>query len=178
MRTPAFLIAALLTLAPSGATATPAEQAFRWGGETFTCQAWDGRWAVFQVRYDLETIGRAYRRQDLTPVIEVNPAQLSMFSTPVAQWWVAHECAHHQLRATQNTERRADCIAAQWLARKASVLGTELDTFHAELNSLQGDSTHDAGAERAATVKKCGGARFASAVFPSTQAVQRSLRQN
>ena len=107
--------------------------------------------------YSLNNVGIATRLQG-RPVIVVNPNVLGRFSPLVQQWWFAHECGHHALHPSQNSEVAADCFASRALRDLGFIRSpADLQQVMFELSGLPGNvfSGHLPGPDRARVVMNC-----------------------
>jgi len=149
----------LMGIASSPAPAQTSQYVLSVGGSQLQCQSWRGERVPIRFNHSLPQVGRAYRSSDGRPVIEINPGILNQFSSPVARWWFAHECAHHELPPVANSEKQADCRAARKLRSAGLLQSADLDHFHRELRFVPASAMgHLPGPDRAEHVRKCFGA--------------------
>lgn len=149
----------LIGIGSPSAVAAPSPFTIDVVGSDVSCTSWRGEPVEILYDRDAVTLGKAYVANDGRPVISINPGALSAYDPMVQQWWVAHECAHHQLPPSINSEARADCVAArklrQMLRANPRYAANALAT---ELQSLPGsDNGHLPGPQRAKLVLKCAG---------------------
>lgn len=106
--------------------------------------------------YQLNNVGVASTMYNGTPTITINPNVTNNYSNIVAQWWFAHECAHHAL-GPYNSESNADCFGVQQLVQ-FGILNSlpQLRAFRVELRSLAGSPMgHLPGPLRADNIVNC-----------------------
>jgi hypothetical protein len=153
------LIVVSCLVSSSQSIATPDMYRTKVGSKVITCQSWDGKPVRFAQNIAVDTIGRASMTPQGDPVVELNPVTLQGFSPVVAQFWVEHECAHHALQPRLNSERKADCLAAQRLRRRQGGLSNaEVAAFENEFAGLPGSTSgHLPGPERVKRLLKCAG---------------------
>ena len=107
-------------------------------GLPMNCTAHTGQPVAIFLNSQLNDIGMA-NYYNGAPVIILNPRVASQYSNMVAQWWFAHECAHHALPPQFNNETYADCYAVQQLVRNGVIRRREqLIAFSQELGALPG----------------------------------------
>lgn len=154
---PALIVSLLGFSAP--AVGNPNEFNFSIGGVSKTCTSYRGEPVKIKSNTGLQSLGRAFRAADGSPVIELHPGAMNAYSPQVQAWWFAHECAHLQLSPTGNSENRADCVAAKSMKQELRLNGAQSAAiFQKELHGLSASAMgHSAGSDRANTVIKCAG---------------------
>jgi hypothetical protein len=75
------------------------------------CRSFDGVFVPYIFDQTLQDVGVARRIQNGQPIIIINPNVVGPLPEFVRQFWYAHECAHHALLPSQNSEINADCYA-------------------------------------------------------------------
>lgn len=126
-------------------------------GLPMTCTAHNGAPVLIISNPALNNVGIAHRMWNGQPVIQLNPNVTRQFSPLVAQWWFAHECAHHALPPGQNSESNADCFGIRELRRVGLLRHpSQLRSFFYELGHLPGSRTgHLPGPARAQSIAQC-----------------------
>jgi len=131
------------------------------GDTTISCVGYKNKPVVFIVDYLLPDIGMAVVSANGIPLILINPnitIQLSDFEN---QFWLFHECAHHELDhvfspPTKEKEREADCRSIINMKQRNLIKVKELESFYTWMkDSLRGDETHDIGSIRVENIKNC-----------------------
>ncbi|MCA8906361.1 MAG: hypothetical protein KDA64_00405 [Rhodospirillaceae bacterium] len=92
------------------------------------------------------------------PIIVLNPMVLQRFAPLVQIWWQAHECGHHALSPTMNSEVAADCFATRALRDLGYIRSwADLEELMRELSTIPGNAFtgHLPGPMRAAQVRDC-----------------------
>jgi len=131
---------------------------FNVAGSSMSCLSWQGQPVKIVNNPRVSTLGRSYSKSDGSAVIEINPGALNAFSGKVQRWWLAHECAHHELPPQLNSEKKADCMAVKRVKREEGLTVQDAELFMRELHSLGGSHHgHLPGPERARHVLKCAG---------------------
>ncbi|QPQ54013.1 hypothetical protein IC614_06425 [Allosphingosinicella flava] len=156
-------IASIAAAACLAAASTPAsaQVEHRWavaiGGINMHCNAWDGAAVLIEIDPSINDVGLASRLFNGQPLIELNPNVLAQFSPRVQQWWFAHECAHHALHPSQNSETAADCFGIRRMAAFGILRHpSELQAFAWDLRNLPGTPTgHLPGPVRAQNIALC-----------------------
>ena len=126
-------------------------------GVPMSCTSFAGEPVAIILNEQLGDVGMASRSAWGVPVIEINPRVTDRHSDIVAQWWFAHECAHHALHPLMNNETNADCFAVDQLVA-LGLLDTfdELASFRRELSHLPGSAHgHLPGPARVANIAMC-----------------------
>lgn len=125
-------------------------------GLPMNCTAYSGQPVAIFLNSQLNNIGMANYHNG-APVIMLNPRVANQYSNMVAQWWFAHECAHHALPPQLNNETSADCYAVQQLVQKGVIRRREqLIAFSRELWALPGSPMgHLPGPYRAQNIINC-----------------------
>lgn len=121
------------------------------------CTSYYGEPVPIYFNYQLNNVGIATRSNAGTPYIVLNPNVLAQFSDTVAQWWFAHECAHHALPPQYNSESNADCYAIRQLVNYGVIYDyQQLEAFAHDLWALAGSpSGHLPGPLRAQNIANC-----------------------
>lgn len=125
-------------------------------GINMNCTASDGQPVLIVIDPTLDNVGFA-SVMGTTRVIQLNPNVVANFSDRVAQFWFAHECAHHALPPAMNSETNADCFAIRQM-RFFGILKhpAELNAFSWELRNLPGSPMgHLPGPLRAQNIAMC-----------------------
>ncbi|MBA3678074.1 MAG: hypothetical protein H0W74_11850 [Sphingosinicella sp.] len=152
------MIACIALGTPAGAVSSSTKYKMNVAGSAMTCTSATGKPVQLVSNASMATLGRASLDRNGDPVIEIHPGALAAYSPFIQQWWFAHECAHHQLSARQNSESRADCYAAKSIRKLASGTVQEARAITRELGSLSASNLgHLPGNERANLVLKCAG---------------------
>ncbi|MFT4978274.1 MAG: hypothetical protein ACI8S6_004182 [Myxococcota bacterium] len=127
------------------------------GGIPLNCRSFAGEPVAIFLNPGLNNIGVASRHNSGAPIIEINPNVINRYSSIVAQWWFAHECAHHAMTPAMNSENNADCFAIRQLRQFGLLQNpTQLQTFYYELSSLPGSSSgHLPGPARVEHITRC-----------------------
>lgn len=123
-------------------------------GLPMNCTAYNNQPVAIFFNYRLNNVGIATNHSNGAPIIVLNPNVVGQFSNTVAQWWFAHECAHHN---TGPNETKADCYAVQQLVRNGVIRHPEqLLSFSRELATLPGSPMgHLPGPYRAKNIVNC-----------------------
>lgn len=126
-------------------------------GIPMNCTSHFGEPVAVYLNYQLNNVGVATRQYNGVPAIILNPNVINQFSNIVAQWWFAHECAHHALHPQWNSESNADCFAVKQLVQFGFINHpNQLSAFYNELASLPGSSMgHLPGPVRAQNIASC-----------------------
>lgn len=139
----------------ASAQATPYSITVR--GIPMSCTAWSGSPVAIILDTSLSDVGLATTTRSGAPLIVINPNVTNRYSDIVTQWWFAHECAHHALPPSANSETNADCFGVRQLVA-AGILNTpaELQAFQYELSSLPASPHgHLPGPLRARNIVQC-----------------------
>jgi hypothetical protein len=84
----------------------------------------------------LPDLGTAYTDANGEPIIAINTRLLRKQPEKVAIWVIQHECSHHWLPASLDTEARADCLAMRWTVWQTGRLsGTDRAAFERIVHS-------------------------------------------
>ncbi len=133
---------------------------------TFTCTLDDGSKVDIVEDNTIDNIAISRVDSDGTHKIVVNMMVMkSNFSLPTRLFWMAHECAHHQLGhvyATSNIkraeyEREADCYGVVELVKDGRLDNDDLSTIIDEVSGIQKGQTqyYLSGPQRASDIKTC-----------------------
>ena len=126
-------------------------------GVRMDCRSFRGEPVAIFLNPRLQNVGVAHRQYGGQPAIVINPTVTNRYSDIVAQWWFAHECAHHALPPMANNETNADCFGIRELRRVGLLHSSwQLQAFARELRSLPGSPMgHLPGRIRARNVVGC-----------------------
>ena len=126
-------------------------------GVPMSCTSYRGEAVAIYLDRRLQNVGVASHDVAGEPIIVINPDVTRRFSSLVTQWWFAHECAHHALPASENTEPNADCFGVRELRRVGLLYDPrQLRAFAVELAGLPGSpSGHLPGPLRARQIAEC-----------------------
>ena len=75
------------------------------------CTSYNGVPVPYIANPNLNNVGVAHRMRNGQPIIQINPNVVAPLPEYVRQFWYAHECAHHALHPSRNSEVAADCYA-------------------------------------------------------------------
>ncbi len=75
------------------------------------CTSYFGIPVPYLANPNLNDVGVANTMYNGQPVIQINPNVVGSLPEYVRQFWYAHECAHHALHPSLNSEISADCYA-------------------------------------------------------------------
>ena len=142
----------------------------RIAGQVMHCTSWDGARAVVEYSHRLNDVGHASRLANGQPLIQINPGVMAWFSPIVAQWWFAHECAHHALPPGQDSEAAADCYATRQMVASGVIRDQRpLNTIARELSYLPGNplTGHLPGPARAQHISACGAGMLSQLSYAS-----------
>lgn len=134
-----FLVSLSLCLFPAVGQAQPVFWSVNVRGLQMNCTSNAGEAVAIAIDPTLNNVGIANRMMNGLPIIVFNPNVVGRFSNIVAQWWFAHECAHHALPGYLNSETNADCFAVRQL-RDFGILRNayQLQRLAMELSTLPG----------------------------------------
>ena len=154
-----FLAGLLLASAPLPASAQMMGPQFSVNvrGLQMNCTSFAGEPVAIFLDRSLNNVGVATRTYNGAPVIVINPNVTNNFSNIVTQWWFAHECSHHALHPSMNSESNADCLAIRMM-RNYGILRhpAQLHQFAYELANLPGSPTGQLpGPARAQHIANC-----------------------
>ena len=79
--------------------------------EPLPCRAFNGQAVPYIANPNLNDVGVAHRTYNGQPIIQINPNVVRPLPEYVRQFWYAHECAHHAVHPSRNSEVTADCWA-------------------------------------------------------------------
>ncbi len=121
------------------------------------CLSFQGIPVTYVADTTLETAGSAYLK-DGQPFIAINPNIVNALPAHVQQFWYAHECAHHALHPTQNSEVNADCYAIKRIRNLGIITNfRQIDNLLHHISTLSGSiqTGHLPGPERAQHLYSC-----------------------
>jgi hypothetical protein len=126
-------------------------------GLPMNCTSYFGEPVAIFLNGQLDNVGIATILYNGAPAIVINPNVTNSFSNVVAQWWFAHECAHHALPPNLNNESNADCFAIKQLVQFGIInMPQQLNAFKQELATLPGSPMgHLPGPVRANHIVQC-----------------------
>ena len=75
------------------------------------CTSFNGIQVPYIANPNLNNVGVAHKMYNGQPIIQINPNVVAPLPEYVRQFWYAHECAHHALPPSLNSEISADCYA-------------------------------------------------------------------
>jgi hypothetical protein len=73
------------------------------------CTSFNGFYVQYISNPNLNNVGVAHTLHNGRPVIQINPNVVGPLPEYIRQFWYAHECAHHALHPSINSEENADC---------------------------------------------------------------------
>lgn len=126
-------------------------------GVQMRCASFAGEPVAVFLDPSLNNVGIANRMGHGPPYIVINPNVTARYSDLVTQWWFAHECSHHALPPSMNSESNADCFAIRQL-RMLGLLRSpnQLQSFVEELSDLPGSRMgHLPGPARVRHIARC-----------------------
>lgn len=144
--------------ASSAAWGQPGPQYQAWiAGVPLTCANWQGIPVQIIANPYLNNVGVAHAGNVGQPVIQLNPQVMNQFSPFVQVWWFAHECGHHALHPSVNSESNADCWGIRVMRNQGLIQWpAQLNAFANELASLPGSPAgHLPGPVRAMNIANC-----------------------
>ncbi len=106
----------------------------------------------------LNNVGVANRMQNGQPYIVINPNVVGSLPEFVRQFWYAHECAHHALHPSLNSEMNADCYSIKAIRNIGLVTSSQEVGFLLNyISTLPGNinTGHLPGPARATNVYAC-----------------------
>lgn len=112
--------------------------------------------AIFASHSVDQYIGVASKTYNGKPYIILGPGFLNNVPPLAAQFWFLHECAHHALHPSINSETNADCYAVRNLRNLGLVSSQyDLQSMLQSIYVLQGSSQHLPGPARAQNIYNC-----------------------
>lgn len=154
----ALTAATCLAMGSGTAGQAQAPQHTAWiAGLPLTCNNWQGIPVEIVANPYLNDVGVAHSNAFGQPVIQLNPYVMNRYSFLVQTWWFAHECGHHALHPSWNSEQNADCWGIRTMRQQGLITRQwQLNAFAIELGNLQGTAAgHLPGPARAANIANC-----------------------
>ncbi|OEJ64388.1 M48 family metalloprotease [Magnetovibrio blakemorei] len=127
----------------------------------FVCTLANGADVPIVLDNALLNIAIAIRDAQGRPFIIANPQVMAAFKPATRWFWLAHECAHHQLGHTlghygPDREQQADCLAAKQLVKNNQMGGSDLQAIEDDISKVESSSSaHLPGPARAAEITDC-----------------------
>lgn len=126
--------------------------------EPLPCTSFNGIPVPYIANPGLNNVGVAHRMYNGQPVIQINPNIVAPLPEYVRQFWYAHECAHHALHPSQNSEVTADCWAIKAI-RNIGIINhpSQIDVLLNYISGLAGSiqTGHLPGPARAQNLYGC-----------------------
>jgi hypothetical protein len=125
------------------------------------CTLANGRDVPIVLDNALQNIAVANRDAQGRLTIVANPTVMAWFQPATRWFWLAHECAHHQLGHTlghygSQREQEADCLAAKQLVKSNQMSGTDLQAIEDDISKIRSSSAaYLPGPARAAEITNC-----------------------
>jgi hypothetical protein len=127
----------------------------------FVCTLANGKDVPIVLSNTLQNIAVANRDAWGRLIIVANPMVMAVFQPATRWFWLAHECAHHQLGHTMGhlgpeREQQADCFAAKQLVKNNQMSGTDLQAINDDISRMDSSSAaYLPGRARAAEITNC-----------------------
>jgi hypothetical protein len=155
-RTALFALLCASLHSPAPAAASDGGYRLAVGNKAMSCVSRDGRPVRFISNPALADLGSAYIDANGVPTIAINPRLLREQPEKVATWAIEHECSHHWLPASLNTEARADCLAMRRTVRQTGRLSdTDRAAFRRTIAYSSTKGGHLAGDARFRMLLRC-----------------------
>jgi len=131
-------------------------------GGTYACVLSGGENVPILMDNTLKNVAVARRNSSTGQrTIVVNPKVMKLFQTPTRWFWLAHECAHHQLGHTlgnygPNREQEADCYAAKQMVKSHDMTAADLKAIEDDISLIGGDkNAYLPGPARVQNIDEC-----------------------
>lgn len=127
----------------------------------FVCTLGNGKNVPIVLDNTLQNIAMANRDAQGRLTIVANPKVMALFQPATRWFWLAHECAHHQLGHTlghygPNREQEADCYAAKQMVKNNQMSGNDLQAIEDDISKVESSSSaYLPGSARAAEISDC-----------------------
>lgn len=127
----------------------------------FVCTLANGKNVPIVLDTTLQNIAVANRDAQGRLTIVANPKVMAAFQPATRWFWLAHECAHHQLGHTlghygPEREQEADCLAAKQMVKNNQMSGNDLQAIEDDISQVQSSSAaYLPGPARTAEITDC-----------------------